>query len=240
MSAGKIRPKTATSLDDYGYIAYLFERLFLGLEYAAVLQRLFGLKPRRQHHQDLIHAGPEESRDLLVRRNAKRVDSYVLTFVGLEGLLLVWAGVSPQSFQWEFCRIVLIAICWYRIVDIVQNIINRLIFAPMRGLGQNRMASSVRTLILTILAYFEATACFALLYFVWRGDLSGAGHGIGDCVYFSAITQLTIGYGDIVPAHGLRAVSVVQGVLGFFFAVILVARLISELPKISGDLERRP
>jgi hypothetical protein len=72
------------------------------------------------------------------------------------------------------------------------------------------------------------------------GDLSGTGHGIADCLYFSAITQLTIGYGDIAPLHGLRAIAVVQGVLGFFFTVILVARLISELPQISGDLERLP
>jgi len=54
--------------------------------------------------------------------------------------------MAQQSYQAGFFRIVIVAICWYRIVDIVQNIINRLIFAPLRGLGQNRMASSVRTL----------------------------------------------------------------------------------------------
>ncbi len=239
MSATPSQREPQASLADYGYIALLVDRLFLALEYSAVIQRLFGLKPRREHHRDLENAGSEGKRDTLVRRNAKRADAYVLTWVAIEGLCLLLAEAKPEIFQWPALAFAVIGLSWYRILDIVQNIVNRLIFAPLRGLGQNRMASSVRTLILTILAYFEVGCCFAFLYFVWRHDLTGPSHGIADCVYFSAITELTIGYGDIVPLHGLRLIAVGQGVLGFFFAVILVARLVSELPKISGDLERR-
>lgn len=48
-----------------------------------------------------------------------------------------------------------------------------------------------------------------------------------DCIYFSFISQLTIGYGDIHPAHPVsKLLSVIQGLMGTIFMGGLVACLL--------------
>jgi len=47
-------------------------------------------------------------------------------------------------------------------------------------------------------------------------------------VYFSFITIATVGYGDITPAsHVARGLAIAEAVLGQFYMVVLVARLVS-------------
>ena len=56
--------------------------------------------------------------------------------------------------------------------------------------------------------------------------------------YFSFITALTIGYGDITPHTPLgKAVSILLGIIGMIFTGIMIAAAIKSLEKIS--LERR-
>ncbi|HTO61277.1 MAG TPA: ion channel, partial [Bradyrhizobium sp.] len=49
--------------------------------------------------------------------------------------------------------------------------------------------------------------------------------------YFSVVTQLTIGYGDLTPTSYLRAIIAAQGVLGFLVGIFAVSRVIAFLPK---------
>jgi hypothetical protein len=60
-----------------------------------------------------------------------------------------------------------------------------------------------------------------------------------DFVYFSYVTMLTIGYGDLTPATDMgRMLAVMDGLLGQVFLVTMVARLVSlfSIPrKPSGD-----
>lgn len=51
---------------------------------------------------------------------------------------------------------------------------------------------------------------------------------ISDFVYFSMVTQTTLGYGDITPVSGLsRSLSALEAVLGQIFLVVTVARLVA-------------
>ena len=50
--------------------------------------------------------------------------------------------------------------------------------------------------------------------------------------YFSFITQLTIGYGDVSPKGWLRLVVVLQGLIGFLFVVSVLVRAIAALPPV--------
>jgi hypothetical protein len=50
------------------------------------------------------------------------------------------------------------------------------------------------------------------------------GWSVGDAIYFSFVTGLTIGYGDIVPRQALaRALAIVIGVSGFFVTGLIAA-----------------
>jgi hypothetical protein len=65
-----------------------------------------------------------------------------------------------------------------------------------------------------------------------------------DALYFSLVTQTTLGYGDIVPASGLvRALAGIQAMLGRIFLVTFVAHLVA-LQVGGGDAavvnQRRP
>jgi voltage-gated potassium channel Kch len=54
------------------------------------------------------------------------------------------------------------------------------------------------------------------------------GEGVGDMLYFSLVTILTLGYGDIVPVNPFaRMLTVTEAFIGAFFIAILVARLVS-------------
>ncbi len=51
-------------------------------------------------------------------------------------------------------------------------------------------------------------------------------------VYYSFVTMSTLGYGDILPHTGLaRTVSWMQSVLGQFYLAVLVAWLVTEIPR---------
>jgi hypothetical protein len=51
-------------------------------------------------------------------------------------------------------------------------------------------------------------------------------------IYFSFVTMSTLGYGDITPRTPLaQTVTWMQAVTGQFYLVILIARLVNELPR---------
>jgi hypothetical protein len=49
----------------------------------------------------------------------------------------------------------------------------------------------------------------------------------GDTTFFSFVTLTTIGYGDLIPAGGLRALVLVQGIIGAMYPPVLIGRLLA-------------
>jgi voltage-gated potassium channel len=59
---------------------------------------------------------------------------------------------------------------------------------------------------------------------------------LGRAVYFSFVTLATLGYGDIVPASDAAAgVTIVEAMIGQFYLVVLVARLVSLYARADAD-----
>jgi hypothetical protein len=88
-------------------------------------------------------------------------------------------------------------------------------------------------------AYLLAGVFFGVLYWVieraWTGSFALAGATVApggfspaSAIYFSFVTQATLGYGDVVPASEVaRGLAIVQAVAGQLYLAVMVARLVS-------------
>ena len=84
-------------------------------------------------------------------------------------------------------------------------------------------------------AYVLAGMSFALVYhFIdtrWPGSFAVAGGqqaAFPDLVYFSFVTLLTIGFGDVVPTTGpVRAVTLLEGLFGVVYTTVVMAALVA-------------
>jgi hypothetical protein len=87
-------------------------------------------------------------------------------------------------------------------------------------------------------AYLLAGLFFGVLYWVMEqvapGSLSGAGTSsdgevrLTSTIYFSFVTQASLGYGDILPlSDPARGLAVLQVVGGQLYLAVMVARLVS-------------
>ena len=70
-----------------------------------------------------------------------------------------------------------------------------------------------RTLVLGGINYVELSFCFGVIYALNYQSLQMASRPI-TAFYFSIITQLTIGYGDVSPKGWMRLVAATQGLIG--------------------------
>ncbi len=208
-------------LREYSIITWLFERLFWMLHL---------LSPSRLvRHSRLAHvtsqAFIDDPHGSTIRRS-RRVESYLILWFVVE-LLLVAAAATELSWPLWIPRALVIV----RILDIFQAAVNMSVFDQLRTHEQLVISSAVRTLVLSFVNYIELGVCFGLLYGTLSGSLVGS-TGILDDLYFSAVTQLTIGYGDIRPLGWARFVSVVQGAISVAFTILMLGRIVGLLPRI--------
>ena len=219
------------TLREYSIITWFFERLFW---------LLHQLSPSRLVRRSRVaHVSSQASLDdphgSTVRR-ARRVEGYIIAWFVIELSLL---GAAAMDVGWPMWIPRLLAVI--RILDIFQSAVNMSVFDQLRTDEHLVISSAVRTLVLSFLNYVELGVCFGLLYATLGESLIGSA-GWMDDLYFSAVTQLTIGYGDIRPVGWARFVSVLQGLISVAFTVLMLGRIVGVLPRIvtvmkhSGDV----
>ncbi len=213
-------------LREYSLITWVFERLFWALHQ---------LSPSRLVRQGRVdHVNSEHFRQdptgSIVRRS-RRVEAYMLAWFVIEGAMLaVAAGLVPVPL-WLPRTLVVI-----RILDIFQTSVNMSVFDQLRTSERLVISSAVRTLVLSFLNYLELLVCFGIVYATMPGALVGSTGWLDD-MYFSIVTQLTIGYGDIRPVGWARFVSVAQGLVAVAFTILILGRIVSVLPKIGSVMK---
>jgi hypothetical protein len=143
-------------------------------------------------------------------------EKYVLVCLLIE-LLIVLAFLLPITSQ-SVVGWVIGILALLRIVEIIG-----------RTVDVTDVSSAVRTLVLAGINYVELALCFGVIYAWNYQKLSGADRPI-TAFYFSIITQLTIGYGDVYPMSWLRFVAAVHGLLSALFVISVFARAIGALP----------
>lgn len=80
--------------------------------------------------------------------------------------------------------------------------------------------------------------CFAVLY--WAAAALGSSalraggapvdasvRGFGEALYFSFVTALSIGYGDVVPLGLIRVLAILEGIAGLLIFGVLISKLVS-------------
>jgi hypothetical protein len=100
------------------------------------------------------------------------------------------------------------------------------------GTPIHEVDSPERSLLLTVGNYIELMVAFAGLYAFFpdciRSD-NGLQPDFLTFLYFSTVTQLTIGYGDVTPLGWIRLAVIVQGFASLGLLAITVARFVALL-----------
>ncbi len=197
--------------------------------------------PLLKNRSDL---SPEEVNSTeFTRRRARTIEYYMIGCVVTEILLCVvvlWPReANGLSRLWVS---LVVAIATIRILEILQVTVNVAVFDRLKGRPDKKVASFVRLVVLSFVNFLELCVCFGLVYASNWHQLKGAGQPATG-FYLSAITQLTIGFGDVYPTGYLRAFSAFQGIISLLFAALVFSRFVGTLPQIhailDGDDERR-
>lgn len=205
------------SLKDYGWLSHAVERVFALLRYPS--EFLMGLG---SGFRDSFK-NPREAE----KARSQRIETYlaISILIDLFLLFIVSSGmVSYPALSW-----LIRGVAGFQIVDIVQVAVNVALFDRLRSQQERPLASSVRAVLLLTINYAQLAVCFGLLYSTMLWNLKGANSWI-DAFYFSAITQLTVGYGDVAPMHSAKWFAVLQAGTGTIFLVVVLATMIGLVP----------
>lgn len=160
------------------------------------------------------------------------VEIYICAWILIE-LVCLYICARLQLLTW--LMLIVTGICSLRISEILFTNVDIAIFSSEK---LPVIASAVRTLTLTLINYGELWLCFSGIYSANLGLLcftsTHAQPNIWDAIYFSGTTQLTIGYGDIVPVASGRAVALVQGFLSYLFALMILGKLAGLVSPLRG------
>jgi len=209
-------------------VAFAAERLFNGLRYLPP-QLLLLPRTLTQSHSDTDDAEYRKNK----QRRARWRDMYVLGWIGLAlvGMAICLGGLPVRrAVAGTVC-----ALAASRVIDIIQSTVNIAVFDRLRApAGTYRITSLVRSFVLSTINYFELLLWFALVYAMNPTLLQAEGKPVDsfwDCLYFSIATQLTVGYGDVLPEGAGRSIASFQALTGFFFSLLILGRIISLFPR---------
>lgn len=159
----------------------------------------------------------------------------VTSILAVPVLILTWINLAYQTLGTYILTSIFISIFMLVCaISIIRDVLMRpkVTLETLRGL---------------ICAYFLMAFLFAYIYFFLEYlspgtmkvepamHLQDRPHFFSDMLYFSFVTLLTIGYGDIVPLKEWgETTAVVEGIIGQFYIAILVARIVSVYAHMTG------
>lgn len=218
---------------EYSGFTWFFERLFWRLHQISPI-RLFARGRIAHLSSEAFRQNPRAATAM----RSRRVERYLTVWIALEVLLLASFALG-FALGFAVPDGVAAALAVIRIVDILQAVVNLMVFDQLRTPQTLIISSAVRTLVLSMINYLELIVCFAVLYESMPQQLAGANDWT-DALYFSVVTQLTIGYGDVTPIGPAKAVAAVQALFTFAFTVLLLGRIITVLPRIESVMRETP
>jgi hypothetical protein len=157
------------------------------------------------------------------RERARFVDAVVFAWV-VACVAALSVAFRPR---WQYSSDVICTLAVLRVADIVQAQVNAHLWDPLRVKRpkEEYVLSLQRSLLLAGINYIELIGWFTAIYATF--EVVCKAHNLGDYLYFSAVTQLTIGYGDLLPICVARILAPLQAMLGTMLLVLGVARLVA-------------
>ncbi len=210
-------------LKRFSPITFFVERVFFCFQYLSPANLLFGTRTRAHE----MGKDEEKFREVTVKRGRK-IDGYVLCWFVVLLLCAVAAADSREPF-----KALIIFLPVLRIFDIMQVAINMVVFDHLRTTRKHSVSSVTRTLVMGLWNFVEMVIAFGILYSAIMPQIENAKTWF-DPYYFSVITQLTIGYGDLTPIGVARMVTAVQGIVGVVYVVMMLSRFVSLMPRIGS------
>ncbi|WP_174293487.1 ion channel, partial [Sphingomonas bacterium] len=170
------------------------------------------------------------------RRRAFAIDLYISGWLAVEAIAVTATllGAVPPGAR----GIVQIIAVW-RLFEILQVVLGATIFDALSGRADHKVASSTRMIVLAGINFAEIMTIFGLVYALNPGLMSPLGSAPKQGFYLSAMTQFTIGYGDVSPHGILKAVAVAQGFSATIFVFLVFARIISSFSPLTSVLGQR-
>lgn len=215
--------------EEYGIITPAIMAVFRIFQYLPF--QVFIGNRTDHYYRDLIGKEIADKKKIANRR-ATFIEIIMLIYLTTEiliPLLIDKSIINNAIIKYTFLIILIL-----RLIDILQVNVNMILFDGLR-FKQNLIAKYSRAIILLIWNYIELIIIFGYIYFVFKNNLCGY-KSIIDTYYFSTITQLTIGYGDLHPIGWLKFISGIQGIIGTLFLVLIIAKVINLLPNL-GNLD---
>jgi len=210
-----------SDLRRYSPLTYGLERLFFALQYLSPANLLFRTRIATQ----LDFSDAKNTEELTIKRG-RRIEAYVVAWLFV---LLVCASFASTATGCVWFLVV--ALPMFRVFEILQGAINMNIFDRLRMEDRKHYVSGVaRTIVLSLWNFVELLFCFGIVYSSMLHNLKNA-ETWSDAYYFSVVTQLTIGYGDISPLGIVKLLAPLQGLIGFLFALFVLSRFIAFLPR---------
>lgn len=168
-------------------------------------------------------------------RRAKQVDWYVFKWLIFELLCYTLAVCFGTSHRW--LAYTLLVPLLTRIVEISSTAIRIPLFDP-QDVPIHIVASYVRLIILGFVNFIELAVCFGAIYAGWSNlIMSKTPIDWFDPLYLSAMTLMTVGYGDLYPTSGLRLLACCEAFCGLLLIILILGRFISVLRPTERNLD---
>jgi len=215
--------------DKHSPITRVLERIFFHLEYISPATLFCGT---RVHGQK---GASETQLKLNARQQARTRDCYYVVWCGIDALC--FAVVGLEALRDSPIPKIAACVAGFHILELFQATINFHLFDALRlAPAPQRVATLARVMLLSVWNFFELILLFGIIYASPFGTLNMP-MTAWDGLYFSAITQFTIGYGDILPLGWTRAIVGAQTSVGFVFALFALSRMIAFLPPLLPILD---
>ncbi|MHC4642034.1 MAG: potassium channel family protein [Planctomycetota bacterium] len=217
--------KQQQNVRKYGVLIYATERLFSFLLQLSPSTWFLSTRANSQ----IAFDNDKQKAEKIAWLRANRIEIYVLIWFALLISCVLLAFIPYDSIH-----ILVTFLSLYRVFDIVVAAVNITLLDRLRlGRDIHYVSSVERSLILSLWNFLEIILCFGIVYSASIVYLEGS-KSFFDAYYFSVITQLTIGYGDLFPRGYLKLVSMIQGLIGLLFALLVLGRFVSLLPRIES------